>query len=185
MEYGSSIISLMFFIAFCIYLFWAIYGIKINPKGRLNKIFFSLNISLCIWSFGYGMTIGAGDIESALFWMRFSSIGKMPLFSIILHFTLLLTNKDLNFKKTRLFILIHIPALINIYIFTISNTMSYTQYHMIKMNYGWINRPVNNLWSFLYYFYYTFYIVFSLIIMKKWKKEFNRKLINKQVNFFL
>lgn len=184
MEYGSSIFSLLFFIAFCIYLYWGVYIIRINPKGGVNRVFLATSISLCIWSLGYGMTNTALDMESALLWRRFSAIGRMSLFSLVLHFMLLLANKDVSVKQRKLFMLVHIPALITMYIFAFSNTMSIVQYNMMKINLGWVNIPTNNGWDYLYYIYYSLYIISSLIIVGKWKKEFKSQLIIKQARLF-
>ena len=181
MDYRSSILTLMFFLAFCIYFLWGISIIRINPKGKVNKAFFALSIFLCIWSFGYSMANSAIHLETALFWKRISAIGKIFSFSTMLHFILLLVNKDVSIKRKRLFMLVHIPAFINSYIFTFSSTMVSTQYNIMKIDYGWINKPVNNIWNFLYY---ILYIISSLVVVSKWKKKSKRKSITKQVNLF-
>lgn len=184
MEFRVAGLSLLFSILFFIYLFWGVYVFRINPKEGINKVFFIVTISLCIWSCGYAMTNSALDLQTALFWRRLSAVGKIPLFSLLLHFMLLLTNKNVNIKQRKLFMLLHIPAVINIYIFSLSNAMASVQYNMVKINYGWVNKPANNVWDFLYYAYYIIYILFSLIIVFKWKKKIKNKAITRQANLF-
>lgn len=185
MEHGSSLLSLMFSLSFCIYIFWGIYVIKVNPKGNVNRIFLAVSISLGMWSFGYSMISLSTDIETALFWKRFSAVGNMFLFSTVLHFVLLLANKDASVKQIKLFWLIHIPAFINVYIFSFSSTMASIQYNMMKIDYGWIDIPVNNVWSFQYYFYSVLYMSSCIIIIGKWKKYFKNEEVSKQANLFL
>ena len=62
--------------------------------------------------------------------------------------------------------------------------MAPIQYNMIKIDYGWINQPVTNIWGLLYYLYYFVYIVSSLIIVWKWKKGFKTQSIVKLSNLF-
>ena len=184
MEYEISIISLMFLLAFCLYIFLGIYILRLNPRGGIHRAFFALSIALSIWSLGYARSNSAASIEVALFWIRFSAIGKMALYSIVLHFMLLLANEQISAKQGKRLMLVHIPAVINIYVFGLSNTMALAQYNMIEMDYGWINKPVSNVWSYFYYLYYIVYIVSSLIIVWGWKRAFKNQAVTRQANFF-
>lgn len=184
MEYGAEIISLLYTLAFFVYLFWGVYIIQMNPKAGISKAFFAVSMSLCIWSCGCAMVSSALDLQAAVFWWRITAIGRMSLFSCAVHFMLFLANKNATVSQRKLFMLIHIPAIILIYIFSFSNAMTSIQYNLMKTDYGWISNPVDNVWDFLYYFYYTLYALAGLIIVWKWKKELGSETNRKQANLF-
>lgn len=180
----SAIISLLFFLLMCVYLFWGIYIIRLNRKSSVSKVFLLTCISLSIWSFGFAMANSAQYAGTSLFWRRISAIGWTSIYSLMLHFLLLIANENASIKQKRMFILVHIPALINMYIFSFSNTMAARQYNMVKLDYGWVNQPVNNVWDFLFYTYYGTYIISSLIIAWKWRRKQAGKAIAKKANYF-
>lgn len=169
MEYISSVFSLLFFSLIFIYLYWGIYIIQLNQKASVNKIFLILCVSLSIWSLGFGMANSAKDLETVLFWRRFSAIGWTTVYSLMLHFLLLLSNKDSPLKQRLLFCLLHIPAIISMFIFSFSNKMAVIQYNIVKIDYGWINKSVNNGWDWFFNVYYASYILLSIFIVWKWQ----------------
>ena len=85
MEFGSTIISFMFFLAFCIYLYWGIHIIRINNREKENKMFLGICIAMSIWAFSFAMSNSASDIKSAIFWRRISAIGWTSVYSMMQH----------------------------------------------------------------------------------------------------
>lgn len=128
------------------------------------------------------MSSAVQNIEYAMFWQRFSAIGRISLFSITLHFLLTLTQVIDIIEQKRLIILLYLPTVLFIYIFSFSNNIALAQYNLVKMDYGWVNIVVNNLWYWSYYFYYFTYTLISLGIIWKWKRKLRDKRIIKQAN---
>ena len=183
MEYMSMFFSVLFYIAFSIYLFLGIYFIYINPKSNLNRLFLFICISLCIWSFGFSIATSSPTMETALYWRRFSAIGWTSLHALLLHFFLLLTKGDNDiFKKWYSLLPLYIPAIINMYIFSISDDMAKIQYNLVKSNNGWFNISVNNFWDFFFYVYYIGYSVISLMLLWNLKNNAHNKNARKQAN---
>ena len=150
--------SLIFFTAFAFYLFFGLYIIYINPKASQNRLFLLVCISLCFWSFGFSIANSAPNIETCLLWRRISAVGWGSIYSLLLHFLLLLSENKLI--KNRLFMtLLHIPALISVYVFAISGNITANQYNFIKMHYGWVNVAIQNSWTFFFYIYYIGYLL--------------------------
>jgi diguanylate cyclase (GGDEF)-like protein len=172
--------SLIFFLAFTIYFFFGIYILNMNSKSSLNKVFFAVCISLCLWSFGFAMANSASNAETCLFWRRISAIGWASIFCILLHFTLILTGKKRVLKKWWLYLLLYLPAAVNIYIYSISSKTALIQYHLVKMRFGWINVEVNNIWDLLYYSYYVGYALICLGMLLLWMRKSSDKNIRKQ-----
>lgn len=184
MEYGASVLSLVFILTAFIYILVGIYIIRRNKRERVNRAFFLTSIFLFLWSFGYAMLILAKSPAEAVLWKKLSSLGEIFLFATILHFMLLLANRDTSERNKKLFLLIYIPALIFTYIFALSKFSPLIEQNMMEVDYGWLARPVNDLWSFFYYIYMSLYLVSSLIIVNKWKKMFKNKSIKRQANIF-
>ena len=112
MEYISSIFSLLFFLGAIVPLFWGLYIIRLNPELNINKAFFFLCMALSIWSFGFAMANSSSNLNAAFFWRRFASIGMTSIFSLILHFLLLLTRQNEDKKLNKILYLLYIPQII-------------------------------------------------------------------------
>lgn len=170
-----SVFSLLFLFAILIYIYWGVYIIRLNSKSNTNKMFLFICISLSIWSFGFAMSNSAINEETALFWQRFSSIGWTTTYSIVLHFLLLLSHKGSSLKQRRLFRLLHLPALISMYVFTISNKIAPVQYNLLKTDYGWINKLTNNGWDTFFNIYYISYMLLSIVVVWRWRQSLEDK----------
>lgn len=185
MEYLAELFALVFFALIFIYLYWGIYIIKLNPKESVNRVFFAICISMSVWSLGFAMANDAMSYENALFWRRISAIAWSSLFALMLHFLLLLTHEKSSKTTKRLFRLLYIPALINLYVFSISNNLTKMQYNLQKFTTGWINISINNGWDWFFYTYYSSYLIIGLITVWHWKKQLANKKLAKQGNYII
>lgn len=185
MKHESIIISLMFFLSSCIYIYLGIRIILKNPKEIVSKAFLALAGALFIWSFSYALNNLAKDMETALFWRRVGSVGRIYLFAIILHFMFLLTEKRDDFIEKWIIQLIYIPTLILVYVFSISSTMAPMQYNLMQVNYGWVDKPVDNIWTRAFFLYFISYMSISLGVVLRWKEKLKDKIVNKQANLII
>lgn len=175
--------SLLFFITFIIELFFGVMVVYLNPKGKLNRQFFLISIALCFWSFGFCMSNSADSMEMAFFWRRIAAVGWTVIYAMLLHMLLILTGKDKILSKT-LYVLFYLPALISIYVFSISGKISKGQYNLIRGPHGWFNIAVNNAWDWFFYIYYISYILMGIGLLIYWRKTSdNHK--RKQANIML
>lgn len=185
MEYMSSIFTTVFLLAGLVSIFWGAYIIRLNRKREANRAFLALCISLSVWSFGFAFANASQSLETALFWRRFSAVGWATIFSIILHFLLLLTNQNQAKREGNLeyhLFLLYIPAIICLYIFAFSNHMTAIQYNLVKVNSGWTNVAVNNGWDYFFYAYYGLYMILGLAVIWRWKKRLKDKIKIRQAN---
>ncbi|MGO5054104.1 EAL domain-containing protein [Lachnospiraceae bacterium LCP25S3_G4] len=171
MEFGATIISFMFFLAFCIYLYWGIHIILINKTEQENKMFLGICIAMSIWAFSFAMSNSASDIKSAIFWRRISAIGWTSVYSLMLHFLILISNKKLNSKQTKLLGILHLPVIINMYIFSFSNKLAITQHNLIKTDLGWTSRSIGNGLDMFFRLYYISYILMSILVVWIWQRR--------------
>lgn len=165
------LLSILFFIAFGIYLFFGIYIIQQNIKADLNRIFLGICISLCFWSLGFAVANSAPDIETCLLWRRVSAIGWGSVYSFLLHYTLALVNKHGTGKKIKLWWPIYIPAIFSIYAFALSSQIISSQFNLIYTDYGWVNVAVKNKWTIFFNSYYIIYVLACLFLLLKMRRK--------------
>lgn len=180
MNYGFTIISLLFFLSTFIYIFWGGYIMWIDSKSSTNKLFALLCISLSIWSFGLGMTHMAESLKSALFWHRFAALGWTSSYGFVLHFCLLMSGENKSRKRKNFYWLVHLPGILSMYIFSLSNKLAPLHYNLIKSEYGWINRLTNNKWDAYFNFYYITYMLIGILLVWNWQSKIKEKKIARQ-----
>ncbi len=182
MENTPLLFSLLFLVVCAVYLFSGIYIIYRNPREKLNKALFAVSVSLSLWSLGFALAIGAPDLETALLSRRLAALGWGSIYTLFLHFIILLTNFQPLLKNRLLLPLLYFPAVISIYAFALSNTITTTQYNLAKIDYGWINVAVQNTWTSFFQTYYIIYVLACLLILMYWKIKSSDERVKKQAN---
>ena len=127
----QTIISIVFFFTFMIYISLGIYSVTRNINKKINRLFLLTCLSVAIWTYAYAMVNALYDYDQVLLWIRVSAIGWGFTFSFSLHFVLELTETKIKIKTHFLLLLIYIPALVNITVFSLFSTIANNQY-----NYG-------------------------------------------------
>ncbi|MBC3796142.1 EAL domain-containing protein [Acetobacterium tundrae] len=171
----STFFSLIFYFSFMAYLYFGFYILKNDDVPMRKWIFFALCITLSIWAFGFSMANSAPDYDTALFWRRFSALGWGSMYSFLLHFILILTNRTKWLRKKWLTILIYLPMLINIIAFSLYNPIATNQYNLHYSPYGWINQSINNSWDLFFNVYYITYTLFSIGLIIIWGLKSDKK----------
>ncbi|MBI4857981.1 MAG: EAL domain-containing protein [Acetobacterium woodii] len=185
MEILPFIFSFLFLLICGSYIFFGSYIVSVNSKEKSNRLFFVLCIFLSVWAFGLAMSISVADMESCFFWRRVSALGWCTFAGILLHFFLILTDKQRLLKKWWIYFLIYLPAAVFIYIFSLSHDLAILQYNLINTPLGWINKAENNVWNILYYIYYYGYIVIGLGVLWHWGKHSRDEQNKKQAKLIL
>src|SRR5690554_6417956 len=176
--------SFVFFIAFAIYFSLGIYTISINTKNMLNRLFFLSCLSLAIWAFCFSMANSAQDYETALFWRRLSSLGWGTVYSLLMHFYLIVTERNKVLSKKWVYVLLYLPTLVNVYAFGYSETAR-GQYELVDTAMGWVNVSVNS-WGDLYFnLYYILFTVTGLLMVWSWGKKSKDLVKKKQAYLFI
>jgi len=164
-----NLVSLITFTAFIIYIYLALFGLHLDPRSRLNRIFFCLCLACALWAFCIAFMFSAADKNTAWFWFRLSTPGWCLGPALVLHFTLALTGRDQTGNPKLSIYLIYLPGLI----FTVLGlTVGVTASHVVPLNFGW--SPVNagnmaRYWA--YAAYYLACIVCSMALVWKWGQD--------------
>ncbi|MDF2539770.1 MAG: hypothetical protein K0S76_2791 [Herbinix sp.] len=181
----SHIFSLIFFLSFTIYAFMGTYILSVSTKNILKHLFFLMCLSLGIWTFGDSISQTTLDYETAIFWRRFSSLGWGSLFSILMHFIIVLTENNKKMKQHWLYLLLYIPAVIHIFVFGINNDLALRQYNLVLTEYGWVNIPSNNWWAWQFHLHYILIIIIGIVLIWFWGKKSEVLEKKKQANLFI
>jgi len=159
-------VSLIYFLAFIIYVFFSIFILMLNHKARIYRVFFLIPFFMAIWAFSISIANAAPSYEVALTWNRISSVGWGAVYSCILHFMIVLYQIE-NGKKTykgRLFFL-YIPALFIVLIFGVIERTASMQFNLVYTRFGWTNIYDNNSIDMIYNGYYSIFIIIVLIML--------------------
>ena len=176
--------SWVVFITFTVELLFGLYILNLNPKGKLNRHFFSIAMVLCIWSFGFAMALMQENIENAIVWRRFSGIGRISLYAVLLHMMIVLSGKRDVLKKGYLYLL-YAPALILLGAFSLYGEIANTQYNLVQTVYGWVNTGKNNIWDISFTFYYVACVLISVYLVTQWKRNATDEKVRKQANVLI
>ena len=167
----ATILGTIFYFSAIICILFGSYSLYVNPKEKLNRIFFTSCLSLGLWAFGFGMFIHAETMETSLFWRRIGAFGCVSFYSVLLHFLLVLIKKDRWLKNKLVLSILYAPALICDYIFAISNTLVSKQYILVQTLYGWNTLSTNNLGEKFFQVYYILYMVIGLGNVWYWRSK--------------
>lgn len=191
-------ISALFFIAFSMHLFIGLVVSEKLKKNPMHILLFFICISLSFWALGFSLSIGAPTEEVARFWRRFSALGWVSLYALLLHFSLyftgILTPKNIKPSIMKFMIgLIYLPAAFLAYGYILSNRYISQVYVMKYTPFGWHNVSTSlTLPDKVFYVYYIGYMLVIVGLLLHWhfiSKE-NTKisrsiLISNLIAFFL
>lgn len=82
-------------------------------------------------------------------------------------------------SKGRL-LLLYIPALVNVYAFSISQKLAEPLYHLQNTSFGWINTSGNSFFDCFFNIYYAGYTLASITLIFVWGKKSKEATIKKQ-----
>jgi len=110
----NNLFSVLSLVSVFIYVYIGIYSYKLNPKSRVNRVFFLLCSSYGIWSFAYSFAYLAQDRQVFSLWNKIAAIGWCSFSALTMYLVLLITENQIVNKRL-VKILIFLPALIFFY----------------------------------------------------------------------
>ncbi|MGV8906285.1 MAG: EAL domain-containing protein [Acetobacterium sp.] len=167
--------SLIFYFTFMVYVFLGFYILNNDTVAIRKRVFFNLCMALSIWSLAFSIANSAPDYETALFWRRVATLGWGSLYSFLLHFFIVLTEKSNILRKKWHYVLIYLPAIVTIMVFSLYEPIARTQYNLSYTTFGWINISVNSLWDWFFNIYYGSFTVASLGLILYWGIKTNQQ----------
>ncbi|HBR00979.1 MAG TPA: sensor domain-containing phosphodiesterase [Ruminiclostridium sp.] len=162
-----------------------LYAIQNNIKTPVNKVFLALGCAMLLWCLGLAITVVAANEEICAFGRRLAPIGWGIICSILLHFILLLTQKNNLLKKWWLYPLLYLPSAVTIFAYTYLPLIHLNQDHLIRNELGWLNISITDAWDWFYYGYCFLFVAIAIVIVYLWAKNSASKNIKKQVKLLI
>ena len=150
-----------------LYMLFGIYAISLHKKGSINRLFLLMTISLAIWSFSYSVALSAHTAEESIFWRCVTVFGWGIIYSLVLHFVLVLGKSRLLNRRITL-VVIYLPAIINVILYAPFGIFGPKQYKMVQTQFGWVNTFPTTVDSYWLFFYYISFGVVSIILLFRW-----------------
>jgi diguanylate cyclase (GGDEF)-like protein len=161
------------------------YAFSLNKKSMINRLFLIICVCMTFWALGFSVVIVAPDEETCAFWTRISAVGYVIIYSVMLHFTLLLTGRGKVLRKRWVYPLLYLPAAVCLYAFVISSGIAQQIYHFKYTDSGWIRTTPSILFDYIFQVYYLFTVLGSLILIGLWKRRSTSPEIRKQANILI
>lgn len=180
-----AVYSIMFLLASFCYILLGVYVWTLNPKQSLNRLFFACCLSLSIWAYAFSIANGATSYEISFFWHRVSVLGWGLLYSVLLHYFLVLTERGNLLKKPITYLLLYGPALVNVFIYGVYTPSAAVEFELVQRSAGWANQSANGFFDWFFYIYYISFSVASIILLWIWdfmRIDENKKRVAKLVS---
>ena len=101
---GSIVVSV-------VYVYLGGYILRANPRNRINQIFSLICFAFFLWSFAHTFLPGAARTEQAMAWFRISAAGWTLAPSLLLHFSILLSENEGWLKRRWVLPALYLPGI--------------------------------------------------------------------------
>ena len=172
------ILSGLYLICSCIYIYMGVSTFLKDPKGKVNKTFFIISITLYFWAVMLALMINSPDVGTAAIYERLTTFSWSFLYYEILYYCIFLTKSENMLRRTGQHLLLFLPAVIT---FCLYFFQPYTTSDFVRTNFGWaIIVPQNRglIWDCFFDIYFTLYVVAGILLIYYWgkKSKFKREL---------
>jgi diguanylate cyclase (GGDEF)-like protein len=192
MKYGrgemgemSVLVAGLFFTVAFLCLFAGIYLLYNNVHSWLNRLAFLFAFVSFCWCIGAGKALIATSYTQMLMWRRFAGIGTATFFSFLLHYILILTEREDILKKKGILVFLYLPSAISLYFLVISQTITTQMYQFEHMKIGWVSSVKLSGRIVFVDLYTIIFMVVGLLFLVQWRKRSKeRNKMNEANRFF-
>lgn len=148
---------------------------------KINRQLILICSALLIWSLGLAITATAANEDIAFIGHLLAPMGWGPMSGLLLHFTLLLTGRDLLLKKWWIYPVLYFPGLLMIYAFTILPALGLNTDSLMYTVYGWVPVVRNDGWDYFFFIYYLGYTVVNIMVLMHTRMKSRDRNVQAQV----
>ena len=134
-------------------------------RSRINGVLILICSALLAWSLCLAVTSATSveDIRRMAHLLAPLAWAFIP--GLLLHFTLLLTEKESLLSRWWLYPLLYLPGLLTIFIFTLLPLLSLNADLFIQTPFGWAKVPRFEIWDLFFYAYLIFFTLINLTVL--------------------
>ncbi|MGE5415898.1 MAG: ATP-binding protein [Acidobacteriota bacterium] len=164
-----NLYSLLSFFAFIVYIYLAVYAVRLDRKSRLNLTFFLICAGNAVYSLCFTFLYPATDKETVWLWYKISSIGWASISAFALHFAIELTNHGKWFRRWWSYLLLYLPPIVSVYITFTSHLIVQD---FVRISNTWFEVTANHSpWLIPFTIYYGGYLVFAIALVWQWGRR--------------
>lgn len=162
---SSLFLSLSYFTVFMLFCIVGLYTLYMNPKEKINQLFFLVCFSAAIWSFSFSVMAHTLSHDEAIYWARISYLGRCTLYVFLLHVTIHHSYFS-NRIPTLYFSLVYVPPLLLVCSFLFGSDANFNP---VLTSYGYVDVGVNifnefNILTTIFSFYYVSYMILVILL---------------------
>ena len=174
-----NVLSIIYFLAFLIYLWLICFIIYKNPKSSINRICALYLSCFAVWALAWGFFLISPSQASAKLWMNISSFGWSCFGVVFLLFAVIFAKRERILRKNRLlFLSFWLIPLILIY----KQWSGFLMVDFVETFYGRSFSWSRSIWTVLFYVYYLLSVSIGLYFCFDFKKKARRILEKRQAN---
>lgn len=123
-----------------------------------------------VWVLGAAMVQVASTYERAFLWMRIASLGWGTVYTVFLHWVLLVSANPWLKRQWHL-VFLYFPAGVNVLVFSLLPGVSAMMYRFAKTPLGWVASPAPTFWNYFYSVYVAVYVLSGVSNLFWWGKR--------------
>ncbi len=163
------------FISF-VYVAMSLYGLNLDEKKQINRVFFLMCMALGIWSMSYALALVAkpSELDKALQFNQIAVLGYGFFYSYALHMIKLIAENKNKLSNKYVFLL-YTPSVYFLFSCLLLGDYSKSNFNMVCTIYGWTSLVPVTIPNFLFDAYV---LVFSCLFVKycfKWRNNVKDK----------
>ena len=158
------------------------YALRLNATGPLNRIFLLISLSLTLWALGFSIVVVAPNQETAALAKQLAAIGYETVYSLIVHFALILTGHQRILKSRWTYVLLYSPAAVCLVLFAVLPAVTPTlfHYHYNALS-GWmVDAP--EVFDYVFDVYFVGAVLTAVALMVTWARRSERPETKRQAN---
>lgn len=161
------------------------YALRFDSKATLNRLFMMISVCLTFWALGFSIAMIAPNAATCEFWSRFAAAGYELVYSVLLHFILVLTGHKRILSKKWFYVLLYLPAAFCLYVFVLSPDMARMIYQFGFGARGWVRVTSSTVFDLIFQIYYLVSVLTSLALLLVWKLKNAQRAIKKQADILI
>lgn len=163
------------FANFIFLMIYVLYGVEHIRKSKLALPYSLLFISLALWCFGSTFFYTASNLDEAVFWYGFSSLGWLTFPACSLHLFLVFGKVLLTKKERKMSVFLYlVPAVLLVCELVLKKHIMYTEVVISTSGLGYtVQNRISNPLAWIYIIYLIVYFALGFWAVRKWSRETN------------
>ena len=165
---GQQLVSWLYYGLFMLYAYLSTLISRIEPVSARTRVLTFSFVSVTLWAVFASFANAAPDMQSSLVFRKLAVLGWGTVYSLILHLCLLLTGKTKWLRRPVTYVILYLPAVLNIFAFLIRWNAADAHFHLVRYQLGWNNLWVNTFWNWFQVTHYVLFSLFSVMNVTRW-----------------